>query len=177
LLLFVKICYQADDTREKLGDAVLADKVSHERVVADARRYQPFIHQILVSCKFQPEVARLDGTFVAHSMVNLCFFTKLIPFQSLPDFYLLVDCFPPNCCLCSSERLVFEWTSGIENENKSFKSEAIMFDMVMCVVAEGLGKAGCATEASIAGEFAAASRDYAAAAGIFSCLADDHLPK
>jgi hypothetical protein len=72
---------------------------------------------------------------------------------------------------------VFEWTSGIENEKKSFKSEAIMFDMVMCVVAEGLGKAGCATEASIAGEFAAASRDYAAAAGIFSFLADDHLPK
>ena len=66
----------------------------------------------------------------------------------------------------------------MENDKqKGFKSEAIMFDMVMCIVSEGLGKAGVATEASIAGEFAQASREYAAAAGIFQCLADDHLPK
>ena len=53
---------QADDARFKLMDAILADKVSHERVVVDAKRYQPLIHQILLSCKVQPEVARLDGT-------------------------------------------------------------------------------------------------------------------
>lgn len=52
-----------------------------------------------------------------------------------------------------------------------------MFDLVMCTVCEGLGKAGVATETSVAGEFAAASREYAAAAGIFTFLADDHLPK
>lgn len=52
-----------------------------------------------------------------------------------------------------------------------------MYDFVMCIVCEGLGKAGVATETSVAGEFAAASREYAAAAGIFSFLADDHLPK
>jgi BRO1-like domain len=104
--------------------------------VADARRYQPLIHQILVSCKFQPEVARLD------------------------------------------ERLVFDWMSGVESDHqKCYKSEAIMYELVMCIVCEGLGKAGVATETSVAGEFAAASREYAAAAGIFSFLADDHLPK
>jgi hypothetical protein len=116
-------------------DAVMAGKVSHERVVADARRYQPLIHQILLSCKVQPEMARLD------------------------------------------ERLVFEWISGVESNQKPFKSEAIMYDLVMCIVSEGLGKAGVATETSVAGEFAAASREYAAAAGIFTFLADDHLPK
>lgn len=125
-----------DELRKKLTDALEAGKVSHERVVADARRYQPFIHQILVSCKFQPEMARLD------------------------------------------ERLIFDWVSGVESDQKKcYKSEAIMYDLVMCVVCEGLGKAGVATETSVAGEFAGASREYAAAAGIFTFLADDHLPK
>jgi len=130
-----KLMLKADDQRKKLLDAVLSDKVSHERVVAEARRYQPYIHQILVSCKFQPEMARLD------------------------------------------ERLVFEWMSGVETNKDYFKSEAIMMDVTMCILCEGLGKAGVATEASMAGEFAAASREYAAAAGIFQFLAEDHLPK
>lgn len=130
-----KVMLKADDNRKKLRDAVLSDRVSHERVVAEARRYQPYIHQILVSCKFQPEMARLD------------------------------------------ERLVFEWMSGVETSKKYFKSEAIMMDLTMCILCEGLGKAGVATESSMAGEFAAASREYAAAAGIFQFLGDDHLPK
>ncbi len=130
-----KVMLKADDNRKKLMNAVLADRVSHERVVAEARRYQPYIHQILVSCKFQPEMARLD------------------------------------------ERLVFEWKSGVESNKRYFKSEAIMMDLTMCILCEGLGKAGVATESSMAGEFAAASREYAAAAGIFQFLGDDHLPK
>uniref|UniRef100_A0A7R9WV67 BRO1 domain-containing protein n=1 Tax=Craspedostauros australis TaxID=1486917 RepID=A0A7R9WV67_9STRA len=52
-----------------------------------------------------------------------------------------------------------------------------MFDLVMSMLAEGLGKAGVATEASMAGEFAIASREYAAAAGIFDFLSKDQLPK
>jgi hypothetical protein len=75
------------------------------------------------------------------------------------------------------ERLLFEWQSGVETNANYFKSEAIMMDLTMCIVCEGLGKAGVATESSVAGEFAAASREYAAAAGIFQFLADDHLPK
>lgn len=130
-----KVLVKADDARKKLGDALRAKKVSHERVVGDARRYMPLIHQILLSCKVQPEVARLD------------------------------------------ERLLFEWTSGVEKEAKQYKSEALMYDLVMSIMCEGLGRAGSATENSISGEFAAASRDYAAAAGIFHFLANDHLPK
>jgi hypothetical protein len=130
-----KVMLKTDDARKRLMEAVLAGIVSHERVVAESRRYQPFIHQVLVSCKFQPEMARLD------------------------------------------ERLVFEWASGVEMKQSYFKSEAIMFDVTMCILCEGLGKAGVATESSVAGEFAAASREYAAAAGIFQFLAEDHLPK
>jgi BRO1-like domain len=51
-----------------------------------------------------------------------------------------------------------------------------MFDMVMTVVCEGLGNAGLATEASVAGDFAAASRYYRAAAGVFHFLAHTQLP-
>lgn len=53
---------QADDARQKFASALEAKKVSHERVLNDSKRYLPFIHQILLSCKVQPEVARLDGT-------------------------------------------------------------------------------------------------------------------
>jgi hypothetical protein len=52
-----------------------------------------------------------------------------------------------------------------------------MYDLTMSVVCEGLGRAAAATENSIAGEFAAANRDYAAAAGVFEFLQADHLPK
>ena len=79
--------------------------------------------------------------------------------------------------LVIAERLIFEWISGVESNTAPFKSEALMFDLIMCIVCEGLGKAGVATETSMAGEFAAASREYAAAAGIFTFLADDYVPK
>lgn len=125
----------ADDARKRLTEATSAERLSAERVTDDARRYQPLIHGVLLSCKVQPEQARLD------------------------------------------EKLVFEWKSGIEDKGKPFKSEAIMYDLVMAVATEGLGRAVRATEQSVAGEFAAASRDYAAAAGIFHFLAEDQLPK
>ena len=65
------------------------------------------------------------------------------------------------------ERLQFSWISGLETESNCYQSEALMFDLVMTVICEGLGNAGMATEASIGGDFATASRYYKAAAGIF----------
>ncbi|CAB9531207.1 expressed unknown protein [Seminavis robusta] len=125
---------KADEARKKVASALEAQKVSHERVLADSKRYLPFIHQILLSCKVQPEVARLD------------------------------------------ERLQFSWVSGLETERNFYQSEALMFDLVMSMVCEGLGNAGLATEASIGGDFAAASRYYKAAAGVFHFLAHTQLP-
>lgn len=130
-----KLMLNADDVRIRLTEAVTSNKISAERVMADALRYQPMIHSILLSCKVQPEQARLD------------------------------------------ERLIFEWKSGIEEKPVAFKSEAMMYDFVMTCVTEALGHAVSATEKSVAGDFAAASRDYAAAAGIFDFMAEEHLPK
>ena len=67
--------------------------------------------------------------------------------------------------------------SGMEDKPKSFISEALMYDLTMAIAVEGLGRAVSATENSISGEFAAAARDYAAAAGVFDFLHADHLPK
>jgi hypothetical protein len=72
---------------------------------------------------------------------------------------------------------MFEWKSGIEEKPDSFRSEAMMYDLVMTSVCEGLGYALGATEKSISGDFASANRDYATAAGIFDFLAEEHLPK
>lgn len=126
---------KADAARSRLNEALTSKTISHERVVTESRNYLPLIHQILLTCKVQPEVARLD------------------------------------------ERLVFEWSSGVENEQKSFSSEALMYDMVMCMACEALGRMGSATDASMEGEFAAASRDYSKAAGIFTHLAEEALPQ
>lgn len=125
---------KADDARKKLTSALESGKISHERVINDSKRYAPFIHQILLSCKVQPEVARLD------------------------------------------ERLQFSWRSGLEAGDNLYQSEALMYDLVMTVVCEGLGNAGMATEASIGGDFATASRYYKAAAGIMNFLATKQLP-
>jgi hypothetical protein len=126
---------KADSNRKQLKEALEAKTISGERVFNEASRYLPLVNQILLTCKVQPEIARLD------------------------------------------ERLVFEWKSGVEKDPATFDSEALMYDMVMCCSCQALGKAATATEASIAGEFAAASREYAIAAGIFEFLAKDHLPK
>lgn len=130
-----KLMINADDSRKRLAEVTSAASVSAERVISDSTRYQPLIHSILLSCKVQPEQARLD------------------------------------------ERLIFEWKSGIEEKPDPFRSEAMMYDLVMTSVCEGLGYALGATEKSIAGDFAAANRDYASAAGIFDFLAEEHLPK
>jgi len=126
---------RADEARKKLQTSLSAKNISGERVYGDASRYLPFIYQILLSCKIQPESARLD------------------------------------------ERLSFEWKSGVEKEPEEFGSEALMYDMVMCISCQALGKAAVATECSTAGEFAQASREYAAAAGIFRHLFEETLPQ
>lgn len=132
-----KLMVAASDARERLAEGLAAAKISAERVSGDAQKYQPLIHSVLLSCKVQPEQARLD------------------------------------------ERLIFEWKSGMENpkSTSSYKSEAMMYDLVMDLATDGFAHAVGATEKSISGDFAAASREYAAAAGIFDNLAEDQLPK
>ena len=59
-----KLMLNANDARVLLKEACTAKKISAERVIADARRYQPMINTILISCKVQPEQARLDEKLV-----------------------------------------------------------------------------------------------------------------
>jgi hypothetical protein len=50
-----KLVLSADDNRKRLQEACAADRTSSERVVADARRYIPQIHAILVYVVLNPE--------------------------------------------------------------------------------------------------------------------------
>lgn len=43
-----RLMREADDRRERLREGTAADRISSERVMADARRYIPQIHAILV---------------------------------------------------------------------------------------------------------------------------------
>jgi len=74
-------------------------------------------------------------------------------------------------------RLLFEWASGIEKIPRSFKSEAIMYELIMTIVTEGLGTAGLACDESANGDFASASRNFKRASGIMQFIATDQLPQ
>lgn len=82
------------------------------------------------------------------------------------------------------EKLEFLWTSGVEkvknSTNKKSKfssSQALMFEMVMTIVCEGLGHAGTGCDNCIEGKFAVSSKSFKTAAGIFDFLAKVQLPK
>jgi len=75
------------------------------------------------------------------------------------------------------ERLVFEWSTGIEDKERTFKSEAIMYELVMTIGTQAVATAGIGTDQSTAGDFAAASRNFKKAAGIFDFLATTQLPQ
>ena len=80
----------------------------------------------------------------------------------------------------SARPLVFEWKSGIDKgvtETNSFRSEAIMYELVMSISCVGMGRAGKACEDSTAGDFAAASRELLQAAGVMDFLAEHLLPQ
>lgn len=130
---------QADSCRKSLAKALAGTEksgtVSYKTIVSASQNYLPLIHQILVTCRVQPEMARLD------------------------------------------ERLVFEWASGIEKTKKFFKSEALMYEMVMVLASEAMGAAGSACDECISGDFTTASRGFTKAAGMMRFLSEDQLPK
>jgi len=128
---------KADEARQSLLEGLCVENFSKKRVVDDAQRYAPLIHQILISCKLQNKMARMD------------------------------------------KPLIFRWTSGIEKDEimTVYQLDTLIYDLVMAIACEGLGRAGLAADQSTEGEFAAASRDYAAAAGTFTFLANEQLPK
>jgi len=80
----------------------------------------------------------------------------------------------------SARPLVFEWKSGIDKgvtETNSFRSEAIMYELVMSISCEGMGLAGKACEDVEAGHFGVAARELHQAAGVMDFLAERLLPQ
>lgn len=75
------------------------------------------------------------------------------------------------------ERLVFEWNTGLEEKERPFKSEAIMYELVMTIATQAVATAGIGTDECTAGHFAAASREFKKAAGIFEFMATTQLPQ
>lgn len=75
------------------------------------------------------------------------------------------------------ERLIFEWSTGIEEKKRYFKSEAIMYELVMTIATEALAHAGIGADECLNGDFAAANRSFKKAAGIFDFLYKDQLPQ
>jgi hypothetical protein len=109
--------------------------VPHKNIVSATSRYIPNIHQILLTCRVQPESAQLDA------------------------------------------RLIFEWSSGIEAKNRFFKSEALMYELVMCICTEAIATAGVGTDECTSGDFTAACKEFRKAAGIMDHLANVQLPQ
>mmetsp|Transcript_17178 Transcript_17178/g.32521 ORF Transcript_17178/g.32521 Transcript_17178/m.32521 type:complete len:455 (+) Transcript_17178:105-1469(+) len=75
------------------------------------------------------------------------------------------------------QRLIFEWSTGIEEKERYFKSEAIMYELVMTVATQAVAIAGVGTDECIAGQFASASRNFKKSSGIFDFLATSLLPQ
>lgn len=50
----------ADSNRSLLYESTNSTKIASERIISDSKRYVPYINTILLSCKVQPEMARLD---------------------------------------------------------------------------------------------------------------------
>lgn len=125
---------KADTARKYLVKVVAADPVPHKTTILAAQKYIPLMNQILLTCRVQPEAARLD------------------------------------------ERLYFEWRSGIENGKSFFKSEAMMYEVVMVVAVEAMSTAGLGCDLCTEGDFAGASREFKKAAGIFEYMNSSLLP-
>lgn len=72
---------------------------------------------------------------------------------------------------------IFDWASGVEKEVRFFKSEAIMYELVMALATEGVATAGLACDESTEGDFSGACRDFKKAAGIMDYLGTQQLPQ
>mmetsp|Transcript_16103 Transcript_16103/g.33481 ORF Transcript_16103/g.33481 Transcript_16103/m.33481 type:complete len:462 (-) Transcript_16103:1197-2582(-) len=132
------VMIQADLRRDEVKQAMAAGKLPHATLSQALKEYIPLLNQVLISCKVQPESARLD------------------------------------------KRLLFSWCSGIEyNKTKKpsyFKSEALMFELVLSISTYALSEANLGCDACMDGDFPAAARNFAKTAGGFKYLGEDLLP-
>jgi len=81
------------------------------------------------------------------------------------------------------DRLIFEWTSSLEVEAKRgktqvfYKSEAMMYDMVMAIASQAFAEAHLAQAEAKAEHFLEATKHYKSASGVMLFLAHEQLPR
>ena len=99
-----RLMREADEHRARLAEGCRADKISSERVVADARRYIPQIHNILVYVRNEIESEReSDGSRfgcwfamarrLSHAFVSLFTFYLATPFWAPFFSYFIFESF------------------------------------------------------------------------------------
>lgn len=93
-----------------------------------------------------------------------------------PIHQLLIACRVQPESARLDQRLIFEWCPGIEDKPRYFKSEAIMYELCMAIATYGIATAGVGTDECTAGDFAAASRNFKKASGVFEFLGNTQLP-
>jgi len=93
---------------------------------------------------------------------------------------ILVSCQAQPGMARLDQRLTFGWSSGLEKQVKNkmfFKSEALVYDLVMTLACNVMANAGLAYDSCTANDFTAASRNFKKAASILEYLAEDQLPR
>lgn len=79
------------------------------------------------------------------------------------------------------KKLIFGWSSGLEKTVKYkefFKSEAIIYDLVMSLACNAIANAGLGYDAcTAANDYKTASGNFKKAASLFEYLAEDQIPK
>jgi hypothetical protein len=134
------------------------------------RSPSPLINQILLSCSFQPEIARLDSEFFSFKGIAIIY-----PFVSITlNFFYLVY------ASITKEPLLFSWMSGIEcNKTKKLKyfdSEALMFELVLSLMTYALSESNLGCDFSVSGDFGQALKKFTKSTGIFQFLGENLLP-
>uniref|UniRef100_A0A7S0AH76 pH-response regulator protein palC n=1 Tax=Minutocellus polymorphus TaxID=265543 RepID=A0A7S0AH76_9STRA len=102
----------------------------------------------------------------------------------VPQIYeVMVTCIAQPDMARLDDRLVFEWTSSLEVEAKRgkkqvfYKSEAMMYDMVLTIASQAFAEAQLANADAKAEQYVEATKHYKSASGAMSFLANEQLPK
>jgi len=113
------------------------------------------IQQILITCKFQPETARLDEMLVFEWCSGIEPETTPVPAPGDKK----------------------KKKSSSKKERKVYKAEALMYDMVMTIATIALGRGWAGCDSSAAGDFKVASQNFCKAAGIMEYMEKEALPQ
>jgi len=125
----------------------------------------------LSACSFENNGAGTNVVEAANAYIPL--------FQQI----LLTCLVQPELCKLDA-RLSFEWSSAFELDKQKgkafrtfYRSEAMMYELVMAIACNGMGRAVSGFQEQRTGDYAAAAQHFKAAAGAMQMLSEEQLPK